>query len=180
VTTTRPDSSVETMKLDPGGSITSQTKQTTYPNGTVATQAIDPKTGTSTGLTIKDRQGKVTTALPDGKGGYSAVTKDSNGSVRSTTVYDSTGKVISQSGEKPKTPVGFAGQDSGEGSHKGGRKPSWVADHMKRRTSFRPRSFTRLRKSPMFRTRGHLVRRAPGNKGITGGTDWLPSRNEPE
>jgi hypothetical protein len=195
VTTTRPDGTVETMKLDPGGSITSQTKQTTYPNGTVTTQTIDPKTGKSTGLMIKDPQGKVTTAVPDGKGGFTSavvgehgkvattsydkdgkltsqtvkdkrgemisttaitsdgkggysavtknkkgqivstittttdstgghtsVTKDKMGSVRSTTVYDSTGKVVSQSGEKPKTPVGFAGQTSGEGPHKGDKQ----------------------------------------------------------
>ena len=95
-TTTSPDGTVKTEKFIKGGGggdvLTSASIQTTHPNGTVATQTLDPTTGKTTGLTLKDKNGNVTTTLPDGKGGFTAAVKSADGKVETIT-YDPSGKL---------------------------------------------------------------------------------------
>ena len=92
-TGTLPNGTIETVKTDAAHNVTSRSQQTTYPNGTVATTTFDPKNpyGPPTLLTIKDAKGNITTALPDGKGGFTSAVTEKHGQV-ATTSYDANGK----------------------------------------------------------------------------------------
>jgi hypothetical protein len=100
VTTTRPNGTVKTETFHTTGlpgadKLTSASIKTTSPNGTVATQTIDPTTGKPTGLTLKDKNGNVTAALPDGKGGFTSSVPGEHGKV-ATSSYDADGKLTGQ------------------------------------------------------------------------------------
>jgi hypothetical protein len=91
-TTIYPGGAVYTEKFGPDSKQITLTKVVPYPNGTVTTQTIDFKTGTSSAIAIKDAKGKVTTALPDGKGGFTSVVKGEHGNV-ATSTYDREGQL---------------------------------------------------------------------------------------
>jgi YD repeat-containing protein len=114
LTTTDKAGGVEIQKRDASGTLVSRTLQSTDSAGTLTSVSLDPKTGVRTVqtnehkngtvdtitfdaggmpavLSVKDKNGNVTTALPDGKGGFTSTVKDGNGNA-ATTTYDPTGK----------------------------------------------------------------------------------------
>jgi hypothetical protein len=103
-----------TENRDSAGNVVSKSIQSTSPNGTVATQTIDPATGKVTQTTLKDSQGNVTTQTPDGKGGLTQRTTDfKTGNVTfktadgTSTVTDKNGVLISKTTVKPDGKGGF-------------------------------------------------------------------------
>ena len=96
---------------------------TTDPTGKILskTTTMLDRTGGTASMTT-DANGKllsIATKTPDGKGHYISVTRDKKGKLISNTVYDSTGKVVSQSGKMKTLTTGTGGSYStGEGDKK--------------------------------------------------------------
>jgi hypothetical protein len=128
-TTTDKSGQVTTEKRDSSGTLLSKTAQITHPNGTVATQTLDSVTGKPTGLTLKDKNGNVTTTLPDGKGGFTAAVKSVDGKVETIT-YDPSGKLTGLTIKDSKGNVATALPDG-----KGGFTSAVTGEHGKVATS---------------------------------------------
>ncbi len=77
------------------------------------------RTGSTASMTT-DGNGKllsITTKTPDSEGHYTSVTRDRFGTVSSSTVYDGTGKIVSQSAKIMTSTTGTGGSYSAGKGH---------------------------------------------------------------